>query len=38
MSESRERENRMHGLIGGRWRSDSHGVPDHMHPTGNRWD
>jgi hypothetical protein len=28
MSGSRVRENRMHGLTGGRWRSDSHGEPD----------
>ena len=28
MSGSRVRENRMHGLTGGRWRSDSHGEPE----------
>jgi len=28
MSGSRVRENRMHGLTGGRWRSGSHGEPD----------
>ena len=28
MSGSRVRENRMHGLTGGRWRSGSHGEPE----------
>jgi hypothetical protein len=34
MSESRVRENRMHGSIGGRWRGRSHGVTESMHLTG----
>jgi hypothetical protein len=29
MSESRVRENRMHGSIGGRWGGDAHGETEH---------
>jgi len=32
------RENRMHRLIGGRWRRGSHGAPEATHLLGNRWD
>jgi hypothetical protein len=32
MSESRVRENRMHGSIGGRWGGDAHGETEHA-PT-----
>jgi hypothetical protein len=32
MSESRVRENRMHGSIGGRWPDDDHGETEHAPP------
>ncbi len=35
MSESRVRENRMHGLTGGCWQSGDHGESDHTHRAGN---
>jgi hypothetical protein len=34
VSESRVRENRMHGSTGGRWRSCTHGATEPTHPPG----